>query len=609
MSVLTLSPKEAEARLQRLEAMERQLATDILRLWKRIPQGPDSYGANQIAVWPVDPFVPPGGDPASGTTIFSGGGSQTGSASATALATGGSGGGSGQGITGGTPNLSGGTLQTGGQQTGGTIQTGATVGTGQTGGHITGGTFTGQGTGGTGLPGPGGTGTIESGINTGQSGGGSGGGATGGTSSGGTAMSGTRQSGVCYGPLFQDQFNGIAGLQIAYHAPDLDALGGGWQGDALEMELTGGISAKVTPRDAAVATGTHEYRAYVNVGENNVWIVAEGTSLGNANGGSARHAGFVVRYVSDLDHWILRVSAASDVIEIIEVNAGTRTVRASYAVAPGVYGTLPTMQAIVRDQYIRFQFGAYAVSYGAASYLQGAGRFGIYFAHTGTVNSDQEISSVAINCLPADESGTGLSGSRSESHLSGGGATGGTPTTQGTGITHGTTNTGGTAGGSGGTYLTAVAVPSSDVTYTWATTGPAWSKLDEVTTHPGGAGLDTGTTDRVNASDADDNEPMVLGMTDPVSAGTAKRLTLYVYMGGNTASITVERRISVNGSFLTADSDSISTSPAWHSSQWTGSWDLASGFDPLRIEIKPLSIAKNNSLFVYAAYVVIEYWT
>jgi hypothetical protein len=609
MSVQTRPRNGTEARLQQLEALERMLAVDVQRLWKRIPQGPDSYGERLIAAYPVDPFDDNPIDQ-SGTLPVSGATGAAGSASATGQGSGGSGGGSGQGITGGTPNVSGGTLQTGGHVTAGTIQTGATVGTGATGGHQTGGTSTGQGTGGTGLPGGQGTGTIESGINTGRSGGGSGGGATGGTSSGGTAMSGTQQSGVCYGPLLTDQFNGISGLQLAFHAPDYDKLGGGWQGDTLELELTGGISNKVTPRDASVATGTHEYRAVVNVGEKNVWLVAEGTSLGNANGGSARYAGLIVRYVSDLDHWILRVNAATDVIEIIEVNAGARTVRASYPVAPGVYGTLPTMQAIVRDQYIRFQFGVYAVSYGAASYLQGAGRHGIYFAHTGTVNSDQEISSIAINCLPADESGTGLSGSRSESHLSGGGATGGTPTTQGTGITAGTTNTGGTPVGSGGTYLTAVAVPSSDVTYTWAPAGPAWTLLNEVTTHPGGAGLDTGTTDRARATDADDNEPLVMGMTDPVSAGTAKRLTLFVYMGGNTASVTVEARISVNGSFLSpAGSNSVSTSPGWHSFNWTGTWDLASGFDPLRIEIKPLSIAKNNSLFVYAAYVLIEYWT
>lgn len=594
MSVLTRVPNEEEERLLRLEALEKQFATDIARLFKRIPQGPDAFGAFQVAPERVDDVFEPPFD-LTGSVAFSGGTGAAGSASATGQGSGGSGGGSGPGLTGGTPNVSGGTLQTGGQQ-----QTGATVGTG-----FTGGTFTGQGSGGTGLPGPGGTGTPESGINTGRSGGGSGPGLTGGTQTRGTDHSGTQVSGNCYGPLFNDTFTGTGGLQLAFHTPDLDKLAGGWQGDVLQLELSGG--GLVQPRNAA-GTGTNEYRAFANVGEKNVWLYALGTSLGNANGGSNRYAGFVVRYVSDLDHWILRVNVTSGVIEIIEVNGGTRTTRASYPIDPGVYGTNPVMEAIVRDRYILFKFGAYQVSYGSASYLEGAGRHGIYFGHVGTVNSNQQISSLAINCVPADESGTGRSGSKSESHLSGGGASGGSGLTGGTGMTAGTTNTGGTPVGSGGTYLEYVSIPTGDVTTSWNTTTPHWSRLDDTSTWVG-TPL-TGALDRVTADGNDDNEEEVYSMSVSLPGGaTVKRMTASIFASSDTAAITVERRIKINGTFQTAFSGNVGTGGgSWLSSTaLTGTWTGA-GLT-LEIGIKPLVIAKSNSFRLDAVQIKLEYWT
>lgn len=601
MSVLLRSPNEQEKRLQRLEALERQFATDILRLWKRSTDGADQEGIGQTSIHPLDEsqvfessgfWVVSGSHPGSGpSSPVEGSGSQT------YLNTGQSGGASGAGRSGGTLDRSGGTLQTGGTITGGTTQTGATVGTGQTGGHITGGTFTGQGTGGTAA------GTPESGINTGRSGGGSGPGLSGGTAlsgspQSGSPLSGTPQSGVCVGPLLSDNFSGVS-VDLQYHSPDYDRYSGGWLGDTSELRLDG--LGYLTPKDASIAAGTHEYRAFAQVQEKNVTLIAGNATIGSANGGSNRGVGFVVRYVSDLDHWIVRVNRSSLTLEIIEVNGGSRTVRASAGIpSSAADAASATMSVVVRDKYIRFAYGVkYWVSYGSASYLETATRHGLFFSHTGTVNSGQKIGNVLIDCLGSDESGTGLSGSRSESHLSGGGTTGGTPlNTGGTPVTGGTQPSG---TGTGTTWED----PNSDVSYTWsdASGSTNYQRVDDAYRPP-----NFGGSDWCYADPNDDNEEAVFGYTQRLTSGTVSKITAWARMVAGNSTISVDIRVKLNGSWQTAGTVSVVNSPTtWYSKVYTGSWNVQTQIYPLQMGVKPGSIGKIDDLYLYQETIRLDY--
>lgn len=416
MSVLTMTPKEREARLRRLEALERQFDTDIKRLWKRISASPDPWSyANQTGLQAVDPddvFQGPlSGIDFSGTLPGSGPSSPfSGSASQTDFNTGQSGGGSGIGRSGGT-SLSGTPLS--GTQTQGTGITGLTGGTSVTG-----------------------SGTPDSGVNTGASGGGSGIGVSGGTGlSGtplsGTPLSGTPLSGVCVGPMLIDSFTDTNGLQLAFHPPDYDLYSQGWSGDTNDLRIQSG---NLFDGDRPTTLFT-ERIAYADAHFNNAKLAARSSISAD---GTGQYVGFVTRYQSDTDTWIVRASRGDSQLQIIEINAGTRTVRASAGHPSASFGSRD-MTVVVRDQYIRFEYGSFFVSYGSASHLQSATRFGLYSAITGSTTADNSFGNFQMDCLPSDTSGTGLSGSRSESHLSGGGVSGGTPNTGGT-TTQGTCN-------------------------------------------------------------------------------------------------------------------------------------------------------------------------
>jgi hypothetical protein len=131
----------------------------------------------------------------------------------------------------------------------------------------------------------------------------------------------------CPSILVLDSFTDIDGTDLLVHAPDIDALGGGWSYVAWDNNPLGSVSIQSDKAEYDISTSTHLV-ASINAGKADVVISANIQGVAGAN----RRA-LIARHTLDglnTEGWALiyAYNAGATNFEIMELTSGTQTERA-----------------------------------------------------------------------------------------------------------------------------------------------------------------------------------------------------------------------------------------------------------------------------------------